>query len=240
MSGQESIRAALTLVEGPEEEPISVADLKGHLRLTSGFTPDDEYLTLMIATARRECEATMRRAFIQQTWRLSLKNWPGRDYGNLSSQPDLQQQWDHIKLPFPPLQSVTGVVYTDTQGTQFTMPQGAVIGTATTGNAALSGAYNVFLDFEPGRIYLPFAQIWPTNILLPGAPIQITYVVGYEDAPTFLDSFEGASAVCHAMKMMAGFWYENRIPPSEMRKSSISAALNFIVDELLTPFRVWD
>ena len=51
--------------------------------------------------------------------------------------------------------------------------------------------YNVLTDFEPGRIVLPYSQIWPPDILMPGAPIQITYVAGYADVATLQSKFEG-------------------------------------------------
>jgi hypothetical protein len=72
----------------------------------------------------------------------------------------------------------------------------------------------------------------------PGAPIKIVYTCGFADVPTFLASFEGAAAVVHAMRLMFGYWYENRIPPSEMRRSSINAGVQFIAEQLLQPFRV--
>jgi hypothetical protein len=96
----------------------------------------------------------------------------------------------------------------------------------------------VFTDFEPGRIVLGFSQIWPTVILLPGAPIQVSFTCGYVDLLTLQSCFEGFPATIHAIKMIIGYLYENRIPPSEMRRSFVASGINYVIEELLEPYRI--
>jgi hypothetical protein len=238
--GLADIFAGLQLTAAPTIEPLNLDDAKTHLRVTADF--DDPYIEGLITFARQEVEKTMRRALLSQQWMLSLKNWPGRNYGGSSygaAYDASGSEWNHIRIPLPPLASVQYVNYYDTSGNLFTMPQGAQIPSSPpSGNAATPGSYNVFTAYEPGRIVLPFSQIWPTTILLPGAPIQIGYTCGYPDLQTLQSLFEGFSASIHAMKMIIGYLYENRVPPTEMRKSLEPAGIQLVVEEILYAYRV--
>lgn len=163
----------LKLVTAPAAEPLSVSQLKTHLRIDHNDEDDD--LTALIVEAREKLESDMRRAFITQTWRMSLDGWP---------------TLDEILLPRPPLQSVTSVVYKDSEGNSTTWS---------------SSAYIVDTDSEPGRIVLAYGETWPSLTLYPANPIQITFVAGYGDAA---DDVPGN--VKRALKLLCGHWYENR------------------------------
>lgn len=193
--------------------------------------PVDQYFTALVTLARQQCETVLRRALLLQTWQLSLKNWPGRDYQNwpqgVGNGYGSYYEHDHIELPFPPLQGVVSVTYLDTAATINTMPSGNV-----------AGGYNVDTNFEPGRIVLPFSQAWPTAILLPGAPIQIIFNCGYPDLAALASQFEGYASVVQAMKMIIGYCFQNRVPPAEMRRASIDAGIEYVVQQLLTPYRI--
>src|SRR5579862_4918635 len=107
--GLADIFAGLQLVTAPTVEPIELADAKDHLRVSTSFTLDDVYIQGLITFARQNIETTMRRALLTQQWRLSLKNWPGRDYGGSSQGAAYDgsgSSWNHIRIPLPPLQSV--------------------------------------------------------------------------------------------------------------------------------------
>lgn len=71
----------LIILEEPAVEPVTLAQVYKHLRLTPDGDlegsptiplthPDDEMLQLQIATARRDCENTTRRAFVRQKLRM--------------------------------------------------------------------------------------------------------------------------------------------------------------------------
>lgn len=109
-----------------------------------------------------------------------------------------------------------------------------------TGNAQLPNSYNVFTDFEPGRIWLPFSQIWPTNILLPGNPIKIRFVAGYSSLAALQSQFEGYYATIQALQMIIGYCYENRIPPAEIRKGISAGGIDIVVEQLLQNYRCWE
>lgn len=226
---QYSIVAGLQLATPPQTEPIQPSEVREYLRLT----PDDD-LTVgsVIPAVRKFCETVMRRAFLTQTWTLSLRCWPGRDHLNwpqaFSSQLDQYYKTNFIKLPFSPLQSVTSVTYRTSSGELKTM---------TPANfAVLSGfTYNVYTTMEPGQIVLPFSGVWPTDILMPGAPIDIVYAVGYTTQQKLM-TWEGWHTTRHAMMVLIGDCLENRIPPDGVGQSATVAT----VLKWLTPFMIYD
>lgn len=62
------------VVDGPTVEPVSLADMKAHLRVDG--TDEDDLVAALVAAARLCVEATTRLALIEQTWRLTLRQWP--------------------------------------------------------------------------------------------------------------------------------------------------------------------
>ena len=164
--------AGLTLVTPPAGEPVSLADAKQHSRVFPGVTVDDSLILAYISSARQLVETILYRALITQQWCQALMNFPGRyPLGYRESvNTDEYLKWSYIKLPNPPLISIDSFLYYDTNNTQYAMTQGY-------GNQV--GNYFVDLSTEPGRACLPFAGIWPTTVLLPSSPIQITYTCGY-------------------------------------------------------------
>jgi uncharacterized phiE125 gp8 family phage protein len=84
------------LVTDSAIEPVSVAEVKNHLRITDNY--EDTLISGLIASARRIVEQYTRRSLVNQTWRLYRDDFPYSDT---------------IELPFPPLVSVTHVKYYD-------------------------------------------------------------------------------------------------------------------------------
>lgn len=100
----------LTEIVAPTEEPLSLPEIKLHLRIDS--TDEDLLLNSYAVAARIYAEMFARRAFVVQTLELALDGWPS---------------CDHIVLPRPPLQSVTSVKYVDSDGNTQTMASGDYI-----------------------------------------------------------------------------------------------------------------
>jgi len=163
--------SGLQLVTPPVTTPISVADAKAHSRVL--YSADDQLIAGYISSATIQCQQITKRAFMPQTWTYSLEHFPGRSNPTgyqLLSEPNRYYSFNHIEVPLPPLQSIVSFTYMDTQGNLYNMQQGY---TTQVGN------YTLDTQPEPGRLNLPFSGIWPTTILLPGSPIQITYICGY-------------------------------------------------------------
>src|SRR5262245_56901775 len=58
----------------PEVEPVTLGEVKEHLRIT--HTSEDELLSGIIRAARDEVERATGTALISQAWRLVLDRWP--------------------------------------------------------------------------------------------------------------------------------------------------------------------
>lgn len=159
------------LVTGPAVEPLTTAEAKTHLRVDA--SSEDTLIDAYVAAARAFYEDAAWRALITQTWALRLEQWP---------------EGDSLVLPKPPLQSVTSVVYTDSDGASHTMS---------------SSDYVVYPQ-DPGRIWLAYGASWPTATLRPGPSIVITFVAGYGDADDVPEIDK------QAIRLLVGHFYENR------------------------------
>lgn len=96
--------ASWSLVTGPLQEPVTLAEAKQHAHITS--TNDDATIQRFIRTAREAAEERMNRGLFTQTWKVALGGFA----------------WD-IHLPrAAPLASVTTVEYYDVIGTLLTLP----------------------------------------------------------------------------------------------------------------------
>ena len=65
---------ALLLTTPPTAEPVALADMKAHLRLT--LTDDDAYILALITAARRAIESHYALALMPQSWALFADAWP--------------------------------------------------------------------------------------------------------------------------------------------------------------------
>ena len=95
---------AKTLITAPTDEPVSVEEVKDHLRVYG----DDEDILIggLITAAREHVERVIcNRALITQTWDLYLDAFPASGC---------------LIIPMPPLQSVTSVKYTPDGGSEQT------------------------------------------------------------------------------------------------------------------------
>ena len=138
-----------TLKTAPVVQPISLNEVKRHLRIDIDDVDQDDYLQDLIVVARRRVESITWRKLITQTWYAYLQNWPRGEY---------------IELPFGSLQSVTAIKYTDDDGDESTWS---------------SSEYIVGTDYQKGRITLADGYTWPNETLYPSNPIEIEFLCGY-------------------------------------------------------------
>jgi uncharacterized phiE125 gp8 family phage protein len=82
----------LSLITPPDEEPVTLAEAKAHLRVD--VDDDDALIARLISAARRAAESYTGRVFLAQSWRLSLDAWP--ENANRA-----------LEVPKPPLIAVT-------------------------------------------------------------------------------------------------------------------------------------
>ena len=164
---------ALTLVSGPALEPVSLDTAKSHCRVE--VDEDDDLIESLVTVARRTAEHWRNEALITQTWNLLLDAWP---------------EGDALRIPNPPLQSVSSITYKDTDGDEATFA---------------AANYIVDTDKVPGAVVLAHGASWPGTALYPTSPITVQFVAGYGDTAN-----DVPEEVRQAMLLMIGHWYENR------------------------------
>jgi uncharacterized phiE125 gp8 family phage protein len=182
----------LKLSTPPAEEPVSLQEARSHLRLESG---EDEYLAGLIIAARRYCETFQSRAYVTQTWDLCLDAFPP----------------SRIKIPVPPLQSVTFIKYKDSDGVFQTLDP---------------STYLVDAFGEPGLICLAYGKSWPATYPEKNS-VQIRFVAGYGTAADVLQEIK------QAILMKVADLYEHRGGDEGVDKN-----INDAVESLLWPDRV--
>lgn len=83
----------------PAIEPVSVDELKAHLRVTDAS--EDDLIAAYGKAARAFVETRCQRSLITQEWRYKLDEWP---------------YWGPVYLPMGPVQEVLAIDYIDTNG----------------------------------------------------------------------------------------------------------------------------
>lgn len=201
------------ILEDPAVEPVSLAELKAHLRIDD--TSEDTYLTSLIVESREEIEQASGMALIRQKWRLTIDHWPGAR----------QQWWDGVKdghinmlygapadlrLPRYPLIEIDGVTVFDEDSTSAVVNVGAT--------------FDIDTNQRPGRLALKSGATWPIA-LRPTNAIQIDYYAGYgalaADVPAPLR---------RAIRSMAAYLYSHRgdgcDPVEAMAKSGAASVVD--------------
>jgi len=90
----------LNLQTAPTVEPVTVEEVKDHLRID--IDTEDTLITDWITVARAHCEKLQNKVYMTQTWDLYLDDFPDMPFN----------------IPLPPLQSITHIKYTDTDATE--------------------------------------------------------------------------------------------------------------------------
>lgn len=144
---------------------MSLAEAKRQVRVDGDH--DDTIIARKVAQAKVYCERVLRRSLLNTTYELVLDSFPSYTHESL--------YWDargNIRLPRPPLSSVSSIKYITTASATATL--------ATT-------VYGVDTHAEPGRVYLKYGQVWPSTQNINNA-VKITFVGGYGTAPTSVPS----------------------------------------------------
>ena len=144
----------ITQYLAPVAEPVSLNDLKLHLRIDPDALDEDEYLEGLEITARKQAEDYMGRAIMTTTFDYFLSGWPRSNF---------------IKLPYGNLVSVTSVAWKDQDGVSDTL-------TVTTDYLVETNGEGI------GKIVLPYSVTWPSGTLYPSNPISIRYICGWASA----------------------------------------------------------
>lgn len=198
---------ATILITPPTTDPISLAEAKAHCRI--GIDDDDGLLAGYVLAARHHLETETRRAFMTQTWDLTL------DYGWPVTRVDGCYR-NRIVLPRPPVQSVTSISYIDGAGAAQTLATNQYkLAKADTGEWFIEPAYGVS---------------WPT-VRSEMAAITVRFVAGYGSSPG-----DVPEPLRQAMLLLVGHYYENR---EAVNVGAAVSELPLAVVSLVFPFRVF-
>lgn len=202
---------SLTLVTWPVVEPVTLAEAKAHCK--EELPDNDALLAGYILAARQHVENETQRAIITQTF----------DYKAASTDGLWPVYWDGqcyttgIKLPMPPLQSVTSVNYVDTSGNPQLLATDQYQVVKTNG------------DSLEGIVVPAYGVAWPGL-----RPIFDAVTV------RFTSGYGGLESVPHAIRqailMLVGEWFAHR---EAVISGTIIAELPLAVRALLAPFRVY-
>lgn len=141
----------LVVVERPEEEPVSLAEARAHLRLATGQATDQNpTITRQIKAAREHAEAFTKRAIMLQTLRFTRDSFPAGE----------------LVLPRPPLVAVSQIRYLDPTTGAMTVLAGS--------------EYSIDASVAPGRVRPAYGKSWPTTREFYGA-VEVTYTAGFAD-----------------------------------------------------------
>lgn len=173
----------LELTTAPANDPITLADIKAHLRV--GNTKSDDYLSALIKVATEHFdghEGLLRRALITQTWTLYREEF--------HDCPSRFRYSTRVYFPLPPLQSVTSVKYYD---------ENNVLQTFDAAN------YRVHVR-KGGQGFLELLDdvSWPALYDRADA-VQIEFVAGYGD-----DTDDVPAPLKHAIRLVCSDLWGNR------------------------------
>ncbi len=151
----------LQLLTPPTAEPLSLAQAKQHLRVTT--TDEDALISGLIAASRAYAQAKTQRQIMAAKWKFVLDSFPGPSligvpYGKPFTLPE-----HAILLPLAGVLQVVSINYTDLAGNPQTLTPGT--------------DYVVDLSCEPVRITPPFGKIWPIPLPQIGA-VSVTFLAG--------------------------------------------------------------
>lgn len=219
----------IKLKQAPAQEPVTLSEAKLHLRVD--FPEDDTLITMLIGAARVAAENICRRAFITQKWDLFLDAFPRQNfYGVLPGYAPMDQfipsvlqaqrgyavrfRGGKIELPFPTLQTVDYVKYTDVNGNSATLDP---------------SLYTIDFASEPGVLTPAPDQYWPNTQNIMNA-VQIGYTAGY-GTPA-----QVPSGIKAWILMRVGALYENREEVSVGQRITVQE-LPFVAG-LLDPYLI--
>lgn len=144
------------LITAPTADVVTLDEVKAGLRITT--TADDDLIAALIESAVSNVDPAkggwLDRALRPQTWELQLDEFPCGE----------------IKLPFPPLISITSFKYDDTGGTERTL--------AVTTGYRIVGAGSLYKQ----SLFPPYNTSWPTARCDVGS-VRIRFQSGYAVTP---------------------------------------------------------
>ena len=172
--------------ELPAAEPVTLAQAKTFMNFPVSITTQDTFITGLITAAREQGELITGRGLAQRTWTQVLDSFPyftDTVQSQLAYPPSYYSLprysttlWNYsqmIKLSYPPVISVQGMRYIDSNGYSQTLQQDT----------------DFVLDriTEPPRIFPQVGQYWPASLYVANS-LEINFTAGYDPNPSAVDT----------------------------------------------------
>jgi hypothetical protein len=224
----------IEVITQPTAEPVTAAEAFFHLKLTTSPSanvsaePQLAEVQRCITSSRIQCEQITRRAFVQQTLRMTMGPMrSGQRRGLQWYMNGGNDVWGAIELLRPPLIEVVAVRYYDDANTLLTVDQDPE-----------AGLYYVSAGLVPKLCFTD--SFTSPSVYLRDDAIQIEYVVGYpiiaadpeEDPPIVEDLIANVPASIKQAILLGVQLEFDKLTPAE--RTAIEKAR----DSLLSSFRV--
>lgn len=179
------------VTSAPAAEPLSSTEAKAHLRVD--HSDEDTLISSIIIAARVAIENYLDRKLVTQTIAEYYDSFP---------------LTDAITLSFWPVQSITSITYTDTDGVSQTWD-------SSNYDVDLYGQYGQ----GPARITPAYSKSFPATRDEMNA-VTVTYIAGYGAASAVPDLIKSA------MRLLISEMYENRVDAGHTKLTKWQHLLN--------------
>ena len=211
---------ALTLIEPPEDDPVSLEEAKDHCRFP--YDDEDNLIVGLIKAATASVEKHTGLALITQTWEYRRDEFERplllTDATLTGTRP--------IRIPISPIQSVNSFSYVDADGETTVLYDSVGSPVVDTGEIAID------LHSRPARI-VPLANVtWPTSMYAANS-LVIQVVAGFGDHPDSVPA-----PLKQAILLLVGHWFQNRGTMAEVSSRSmveIPNGISFLIDPYREP-----
>jgi uncharacterized phiE125 gp8 family phage protein len=183
---------SLVEVTAPATNPVTDDEAKLHEKIDTDA--DDAVIAEMVTAATEAIQEHTFRQLVTATYDWKLDAFPASDR-------------DALCVPKPPLQSVTSITYTATDGTSTVWS---------------SSEYTVDTATQPGRIIPAYGYSWPATRDEINA-VTIRFVCGYGDAA------DVPAALKVAIKELVGQMYVYRESGQPMTISSVPTQYHYLL-----------
>ena len=193
-------RYAVSTVTAATGTPVTLDQAKLALRVDTG--DENAYIDGLLRAATAFVEARTHRALMPQTLRLTMDRF---DYSC-----DADTSVEYLRIPRPPLASVSSITYVATDGTSTTWA---------------SSNYSVDTYSEPGRVSPIYGQTWPSARYQPNA-VTIQFIAGSTAIGNVDEGYKTA------IKMLVDHWYNHRSAVDEVEMMAVPMAVDALLGSL--------
>lgn len=165
---------SLLRTAAPTTPLLTLDEVRVHVRVDEDET-ELAYLGSLVAVATDYIENRRSEALLDQQWTMTLDHFPGFSGG--------------LRIPRPPLRSITSIQYVDTQGATQTLD---------------SSLYRVLQGSRAAEVHPIYGTTWPSTLPDPGV-VTVVFRAGYGTTPA--DVPEGLK---QAAKILVATWFEQR------------------------------